>query len=125
MVKLRCLRFHYLNTLPSVLHCEYEMVFKYKFQMYPVYELLDHAVPFALLIFLAVLAVVHLLDVEAEAQHEGDLLQQVDAVALVLVVARQQSVVLLQHRVRRVLEHTEEKHVLGDFFLKVRTHPVL
>lgn len=60
-------------------------------------ELLDHAVPLPLLVLRPVLAVLHQPDLVAEAQDDGQLLQQVDAVTLEAVVPKQGRVGLAEH----------------------------
>ena len=63
-------------------------------------ELADHPVPLALVVLRPVLPVRHQFDLVGEAQDVGQLLQQVQAVALKAVVAAQLLVRLLVHHVR-------------------------
>lgn len=60
-------------------------------------ELLDHAVPLSLLILRPVFPVLHQPDLIGEAQDDGQLLQEVDAVALKAVVPKQSCVGLTEH----------------------------
>lgn len=60
-------------------------------------ELLDHSIPLPLLILRPVFPVLHQPDLVGEAQDDGQLLQEVDAVALKAVVPKQSRVGLTEH----------------------------
>ena len=73
-------------------------------------ELAHHAVPLALVVLGAVLPVRHQLDLVGEAEDVGQLLEQVQAVALEAVVPVQRLVRLLVHHIR-VLLHRHNNNV--------------
>lgn len=64
---------------------------------YVVDELLDHAVPLALVILCPVFPILHQPDLVGEAQDVGQFLEQVDAVALKPVIPKQGPVGLPEH----------------------------
>lgn len=89
-------------------------------------ELLDHAVPLALVVLKAVLSIRSQMDLVGEAQDVGELLQQVDAESLEAVVPDQRPVRLLKHDIWLLLHRSKgrnEKHGRGQRFQFVSAHP--
>lgn len=72
-------------------------------------ELLDHAVPLPLVVLRAVFPVLHQPDLVGEAQDDGQLLQQVDAVALKAVVPKEGGVGLAEHDEGLLLDTAKQK----------------